>query len=104
LSDRSVWASHRRTRVRSRGGQGPCDTSRVPSELKPLLAIVIALAIVHALLKVRARVPRAQRRGLAVKKAPIQLVAPSADAGTASTPEEALARLRERAMCAEAKQ
>jgi hypothetical protein len=68
----------------------------VPPELKPLLAVVIALAIVHAVLKVRAKASRPAGRGRIGRIAPMQPSrSTTEDASPAPTPEQALARLRE---------
>jgi hypothetical protein len=66
----------------------------MPPELKPLLAIVIGMAILHAVLKVRARVGGRAGARAARRKEEASIVAD--DLGGLS-PEEALARLRERA-------
>ena len=71
-----------------------CHTAPVPPHLRPLLAIVIVLAIAHTLLKVRARVAsrRKARAARPVAKAPIV----PTDLGELA-PDEALARLHDRA-------
>ena len=68
--------------------------AEMPPELKPLLAIVIGMAILHAVLKVRARVGGRAGARAARRKEEASIVAD--DLGGLS-PEEALARLRERA-------
>ena len=62
----------------------------MPPELKPLLGIVIALAILHAVLKVRARV--AERKASA--RAATRRGKPPIAAGDAPAPGEALEALR----------
>jgi hypothetical protein len=66
----------------------------MPPELRPLLAIVIVLAIMHALLKVRARAQSA-RSPRGVRRAADPPIDTTDLAKMA--PEDALARLRDRA-------
>jgi hypothetical protein len=68
-----------------------------PEHLKPLLAVVIALAIAHTVLRARAARRRVERTAWTRKArgvAPRQAHAPI-DAGQEGDPAQALARLRE---------
>jgi len=62
----------------------------MPPELKPLLGIVIALAILHAVLKVRARVAERNPSARAATRRGKQPIA----TGESSAPSEALEALR----------